>query len=67
MAGNERSGSGTAFERGEFLPLRDWLRRKIHEAGQCYSAAELVERVTGQHRGHCPRRRATSLAHERGA
>jgi carboxypeptidase Taq len=35
------------FARGEFLPLREWLRTNIHEAGQRYTAAELVESVTG--------------------
>lgn len=34
--------------RGEFAPLRQWLRTKIHRHGQRYSAAELVERVTGR-------------------
>ncbi|MCA9221330.1 MAG: carboxypeptidase M32 [Planctomycetales bacterium] len=53
-ADRELGGLDAMFERGEFLPLRDWLRRKIHEAGQCYSAAELVERVTGQPLSHAP-------------
>ncbi len=35
------------FRRGEFQPLRDWLREKIHVEGRRYSAAQLVERVTG--------------------
>ena len=40
------------FARGEFQPLRDWLRRNIHEAGQCYTPAELVQRVTGRPLAH---------------
>ena len=36
------------FARGEFAPLLDWLRNKIHYQGQCYTARELVERVTGK-------------------
>ena len=36
------------FARGEFQPLREWLREKIHRQGQRYSAAELVQRVTGK-------------------
>jgi carboxypeptidase Taq len=36
------------FGRGEFTPLRDWLRKNIHQHGRRYSAAGLVERVTGQ-------------------
>ena len=37
-----------SFARGDFRPLRDWLREKIHRHGQRYSAAELVQRVTGR-------------------
>jgi carboxypeptidase Taq len=37
-----------SFARGDFRPLRDWLRDRIHRHGQRYSAAELVKRVTGQ-------------------
>ena len=42
------------FSRGEFAPLRDWLRDQIHARGQCYSAAELVELVTGKPLSHEP-------------
>jgi carboxypeptidase Taq len=37
-----------SFARGDFRPLLDWLRDRIHRHGQRYSAAELVERVTGR-------------------
>ena len=37
-----------SLARGEFAPLRDWLRQKIHSQGRRYSAGELVQRVTGQ-------------------
>ena len=37
-----------SFAKGEFQPLRDWLREKIHRHGQHFTAAELVERVTGR-------------------
>jgi carboxypeptidase Taq len=40
------------FERGEFASLLGWLREKIHRPGQCYSARELVETVTGQPLSH---------------
>lgn len=40
------------FERGEFASLLGWLREKIHRQGQCYSARELVETVTGQPLSH---------------
>ena len=36
------------FEQGEFGPLLGWLREKIHRQGQCYTARELVETITGQ-------------------
>lgn len=35
------------FRQGEFRPLLDWLRNHIHRHGQKYTAAELVQRVTG--------------------
>ena len=34
--------------RGEFMPLREWLRENIHCHGKRYSATELIERVTGK-------------------
>ena len=36
------------LSRGDFRPLLDWLREKIHRHGQRWSAAELVQRVTGR-------------------
>jgi carboxypeptidase Taq len=35
------------FRRGEFLPLREWLRTKVHSQGRRFPAAELARRVTG--------------------
>ena len=40
------------FRRGEFQPLREWLREHIHRHGRRYSPAELVERVTGKPLSH---------------
>jgi carboxypeptidase Taq len=40
------------FRRGEFLPLRDWLRKHIHSQGRRYPAAELARRVTGTPLSH---------------
>jgi len=37
------------FARGQFGPLRGWLREKVHDAGSRWPAMELVERVTGAH------------------
>ncbi len=35
------------IRRGEFQPLRTWLRREIHQHGRSYQPRELVKRVTG--------------------
>jgi carboxypeptidase Taq len=40
------------FRRGEFVPLRNWLRAKIHSQGRRYPAAELGKRVTGAPLSH---------------
>ena len=40
------------FRRGEFLQLRDWLRKNVHEHGRRYPAAELASRVTGEKLTH---------------
>jgi len=36
------------FARGEFAPLREWLREQVHRQGMRWSPAALVERATGQ-------------------
>jgi len=33
--------------RGEFAPLRQWLRSELHQYGRAYWPQELVERITG--------------------
>jgi carboxypeptidase Taq len=48
QADAELGGLHAQFARGEFLPLRHWLAEKIHQQGQRYTAAELVQRVTGR-------------------
>lgn len=40
------------FGRGEFMPLREWLRTNIHAEGRRYPAAELGRRVTGKSLSH---------------
>ncbi len=40
------------FRRGEFGPLRQWLQENIHQHGRRYTAAQLVERITGRPLGH---------------
>jgi carboxypeptidase Taq len=37
-----------SFAAGEFSPLREWLREKIHRQGKRYRATELIERTTGK-------------------
>ena len=54
QAEKELGDLSAQFSRGEFEPLRDWLGQKIHRHGQCYSAAELVEKVTGKPLSHGP-------------
>ena len=44
----------TAFQKGEFNPLREWLRVKIHQHGRRYTPAELADRITGQPLSHQP-------------
>lgn len=36
------------IERGEFSPLLDWLRERVHCHGRKFMPAELVHRVTGE-------------------
>ncbi|HLF28592.1 MAG TPA: carboxypeptidase M32 [Anaerolineae bacterium] len=36
------------IERGEFGPLREWLRQHVHQYGRKYMPDELVRRVTGE-------------------
>jgi carboxypeptidase Taq len=54
QADHELGGLAQQFAAGKFEPLREWLHDKIHRHGQCYSAAELVQRVTGQPLSHGP-------------
>jgi carboxypeptidase Taq len=35
------------FERGEFEPLREWLRENVHRHGRAFTPQELLKRVTG--------------------
>ena len=36
------------LQRGEFGPLREWLRDAVHQHGRSYQPRDLVARVTGQ-------------------
>jgi carboxypeptidase Taq len=42
------------FRRGEFLPLRNWLRKNVHEPGRRYSPEQLVRQITGEGISHAP-------------
>jgi carboxypeptidase Taq len=35
------------IERGDFMPLRDWLHENVHRHGRKLTSAEIVKRVTG--------------------
>lgn len=48
QARNDVPGLEEGFERGEFLPLLDWLRKNIHRHGMRYRAGDLVRKVTGR-------------------
>jgi carboxypeptidase Taq len=45
---------GPAFARGEFQPLLEWLRTKIHQQGQRYTASALTRRISGKPLSHQP-------------
>ena len=48
QADRDLGGLDDQFARGEFAQLRAWLAENIHSQGQRYTAAQLVERITGQ-------------------
>jgi carboxypeptidase Taq len=52
QAGKDLGDLDGQLRRGEFAPLREWLRTNIHQHGRRYSPAELAERVTGQPLSH---------------
>ncbi|MFN9878106.1 MAG: carboxypeptidase M32, partial [Planctomycetota bacterium] len=48
------------FQRGQFQPLLEWLRRNVHRHGQTLTASEIVTRAS-----HQPISQAPLLAHLR--
>ncbi len=48
QAGKDLGDMEGQFAKGEFAPLLGWLREKIHSQGKRYTAAKLVEKVTGR-------------------
>jgi carboxypeptidase Taq len=53
-ADRDLGGLEAQFARGEFLHLKQWLNKQIHQRGQCYTAGELVQLITGQPLSHAP-------------
>ena len=47
-------GLDAAIARGDFAPLLDWLRTRVHRHGQRYAAGNLIERATGVPLDHRP-------------
>lgn len=47
QAVSEQPNIPAQIEQGEFSPLFDWMRARIHKPSAKYTPAELVERVTG--------------------
>ncbi len=48
QADQELGGLDEQLSQGEFEPLRLWLQKNIYVKGQCFTAAELAESVTGR-------------------
>ncbi len=48
FASKEIKGLQQHIEKGNMLPLLNWLREKIHKHGKFYSAADLCKHVTGE-------------------
>jgi len=61
QAGHDVGPLEPQFARSEFGPLKNWLREKIHHHGQCFAAADLVQKITGKPLSHAP-----LIAHLRG-
>lgn len=54
QAERELGSLDASMRAGAHRPLLDWLREKIHRHGRRYSAAELVQRITGGPLDHRP-------------
>jgi carboxypeptidase Taq len=54
QARNDLGDLDAMFQKGEFQPLRQWLRDKIHSQAHRYTADELVKRITGRPLSHEP-------------
>ena len=45
QAASELGDLNDMFRQGEFRPLREWLRNKVHQHGQCYTASQLLAKI----------------------
>lgn len=54
QADADLGGLSPQFANGQFEPLKNWLREKIHRPGQCFPADKLVQNVTGKPLSHAP-------------
>ncbi len=45
---DEIDGLKNKIAKGEFLPLREWLRENIHRHGRKYKSAEMTKKLTGE-------------------
>ncbi len=48
QASKELGDMPTAFARGEFQPLLQWLRQKVHSVGNRFSSRDLMTKITGR-------------------
>jgi carboxypeptidase Taq len=48
QADRDLGGLDGQFARGEFRPLLDWLREKIHRHGKRFTGPQLVQNITGK-------------------
>jgi carboxypeptidase Taq len=46
--GEDMPELGEQLERGEFAPLREWLREQVHRHGRKFPPRELLHRITGE-------------------
>jgi carboxypeptidase Taq len=51
-ADRDLGGLADQFARGEFAGLLGWLQKQVHQRGQCYTAAQLCQLITGEPLNH---------------
>ena len=54
QANEELGPLDEAFAKGEFAPLLEWLRSKVHQHGQCFTPSELIQNISGKPLSHEP-------------